>query len=158
MVSSESKKKNPLSDPKPRYPKPKKRETTARALDDGAAHKRRTNGIVLQKAQRPARPRAHHGLVVARQRHGDDAHGNGSGFRCEPSPGEGKVYVSCFLRLQWLCVARIGGVEGERACRGRGEVIEWRGGWNGYVRLFAMGGDGGLVVVVGFWIVKLTLR
>lgn len=39
---------------------------------------RRTDGIVLEHAQRSVLTRAHEGLVVASQGHGDEAHGDGA--------------------------------------------------------------------------------
>lgn len=40
--------------------------------------KKRTNRIVLEHTQRSVLTRAHEGLVVAGQGHGDEAHGDGA--------------------------------------------------------------------------------
>jgi hypothetical protein len=109
--------------------------------------KERTNRIVLQKAQRPTRPRPHHGLVVARQRHGDDAHGDGAGFRCDP-PGKGVTLVWLFADIDFVAW-RIGVVvvvvekrefggggspERRRLSDGGGARVDWRGWkWGTYV-------------------------
>ena len=51
-------------------------------MGDKRKRAKRTHGIVLQHAERAVRPRPHEGLVVARQGHRDQAHGDRAGFRC----------------------------------------------------------------------------